>query len=129
MHRNKFGTEYDTLPGGGVEAGETLEHAVIREVEEETTIAISDLRLVIVEQAGDPYGTQYIYLANYVSGEPALSPDSEETKINKLGQNLYDPRWVPLSELPTSPFVSEKLKNALLMALETGFPETPLEIR
>ena len=129
MHRNKFGTEYDTLPGGGVEAGETLEHAVIREVEEETTIAISDLRLVIVEQAGDPYGTQYIYLANYVSGEPALSPDSEEIKINKLGQNLYDPRWVPLSELPTSPFVSEKLKNALLMALETGFPETPLEIR
>lgn len=28
MHRNKFGTEYETLPGGNIEVGETPEQAV-----------------------------------------------------------------------------------------------------
>ncbi len=129
MHRNKFGTEYDTLPGGNVEIGETLEQAVIRELTEETSVAVTNLRLVFVEEAGNPYGTQYIYLCDYVSGEPQLAPDSEEEQINKLGQNLYQPQWVPLATLPELPFMSEKLKAAILYASENGFPSEPVQIR
>ena len=129
MHRNKFGTEYETLPGGNVEIGETPEQAVVREVREETSIELADLRLVFMEDAGDPYGIQFIYLCRYVSGEPTLAPDSEEALINKLGKNLYDPRWVQLEALPTLPFLSEKLKTAILHATQHGFPSDPQEIR
>jgi 8-oxo-dGTP diphosphatase len=40
-----------TLPGGGVELGETLEQAVIREIREETALAIEPVGLVGFRQA------------------------------------------------------------------------------
>jgi 8-oxo-dGTP diphosphatase len=127
MHRNKFGNEYETLPGGKIELGETPEQALLRELSEETSIQATIKRLVFIEQAGDPYGTQYIFLCDYVSGEPELAPTSEEAHINKLGQNLYEPKWVTVSDLPELPFLSEKLKQAILHAVKTEFPAEPLE--
>lgn len=128
MHRNKFGTEYETLPGGGVEVGESPEAAVVRELQEETSVIVSDARLVFIEESGDPYGTQFVYLCTYGSGEPMLAPDSEEAFINKLGENLYEPRWVQIADLPNLPFVSEKLKAKILESLASEFPEEPLLI-
>lgn len=125
VHRNKFGKEYYTLPGGGIDPGETPEQAMIRELYEETGISVVLDRLVIVEEAGDPFGVQYVYLCTYQSGEPALHPDSEEAQINKLGQNMYTPLWLPLSELSAAPFFSEKLKLVLLKGITEGFPGAP----
>lgn len=129
MHRNKFGKEYETLPGGGIEPGEIQEDALRRELAEETSVIIGSARLVFTEQAGDPFGDQFIYLCEYISGEPSLAPDSEEAMINKLGQNLYDPRWVAIADLQNLPFLSEKLKALILESVETGFPNEPVEIR
>lgn len=128
MHRNKFGDEYDTLPGGNVEVGETNEQALQREVQEETTLTFTNPRLVCVEHAGDPYGDQYVYLAEYVSGEPQLAPDSEEAIINKLGHNLYSPGWLDLSKLANAPFLSEKLKQFVLNSHKNSWPDNAVEI-
>ncbi|HEY8998979.1 MAG TPA: NUDIX hydrolase [Candidatus Saccharimonadales bacterium] len=122
MHRNKFGKEYDTLIGGGVDMGETAEHALFRELAEETGIQVANARLVFLEEAGAPYGTQHIFLCDYVSGEPALNPQSDEAQINKLGSNLYTPKWLSLEDLPAAPFVSPRLKAALLDCFKNGFP-------
>lgn len=128
MHRNKFGQEYDTLPGGGIDYGEQAEEALLRELAEETQVIIGRKKLVFVEDSGDMYGKQFIYLCEYISGEPQLSEDSEEAQINKLGKNLYEPRWVKLADLESLPFLSERLKHAILDAMTNGFPESPIEI-
>ncbi len=104
MHRNKFGHQYYCLVGGGVDAGETEEQALIREIHEEASLEVANLRLVYIEEAGKPYGNQYIYLCDYVSGEPVLWEGSDEAKIHKLGQNLYSPGWLPLTDLEKVPF-------------------------
>ena len=122
MKRNKFGEVYYTLIGGGVDLGESPEQSLVRELYEETTMTAQRARLVFIEQAGEPYGDQYVFLCDDVSGEPKLSPDSEEAKISNLGQNTYEPMWLPLSDLASVPFRSETLKKKLLDGFARGFP-------
>lgn len=127
IHRNKFGTEYDTLPGGNVEMGETTEQAALREAAEETSINIQYPRLVFIEHADSLYGDQYVYLCDYVSGEPKLKEGSEEDHIHKMGQNLYEPKWLPLADLEAAPFLSEELKKEIQNAIKNGWPTEPKE--
>lgn len=128
MHRNKFGHEYYTLVGGGVNQHETPEQAVHREIHEETGLDVSIIRQVFVEEAGAPYGTQLVYLCEYQSGDIALQADSEEAQINKLGQNLYTPMWLPLEQLPSVEFLSPRLQRHVLAGLRDGWPQQPVHI-
>ena len=128
MKRNKFGHIYYTLPGGGMNMGETSEHALVRELAEETGLQLGNAQLVFIENAGEPYGTQYIYLVDYAAGEPTLSPASNEASISAMGQNLYQPMWLSVAKLEDVPFISDKLRQAVLHALQTNFPAQPLTI-
>ncbi len=125
MHRNKFGHEYDTLVGGNVEIGESIEQALVREVREETSLELKNFRCVFVEDAGTMYGVQYVFLCDDPGGEVVLPEGSDEAHINKAGKNLYEPKWLPLSKLGDSSFVSEILKHSILEGIRQGFPETP----
>lgn len=130
MKRSKpDGRKYMVTPGGRLEAGETPEQAVIREVEEETTIKIADPRLVFVEEPDDPvWGTQYVFLCEYVSGEPVLNPLSEEYEFQSLGGGTYEPLWLPFNKLDDKeyPFRSAWLGEALRSAIKNGFPDEPI---
>ena len=46
MHRINNGKEYHVFPGGGVENGETVEQAVLREVQEETSLEVKIEKLL-----------------------------------------------------------------------------------
>ena len=130
MYRDKFGQEYYTLVGGGLDVGESAEQALIRELREESGIEVAHPRLVIVEDAGEMYGVQHIFWCDYVSGEPHLAFDSEEAKINALGNNIHEPMWLPIAKLNETPFRSDKLKQALMKALPHGFSpsDKPIQI-
>lgn len=129
MHRNKFGMQYYALPGGAIEPGETQLQTLVREMQEEASVQVANPRLVIVEDAGDMYGVQYIYWCDYAGGEPALSPDSEEAKITALGSNIYTPQWLPLADLPAANLLPKELKQALLDGLASSFPGAPLQLK
>lgn len=122
MYRNKFGNKYVTLPGGGVSLGEKITDAAVREVEEEASIIVENPRLVFIDHA-EFYGDQYIFLCDYVSGEPKLAPGTHEEAINKLGKNLYEPGWLALNQLPDVPFLSAELQQAIINATTSGWPE------
>jgi ADP-ribose pyrophosphatase YjhB (NUDIX family) len=125
VKRNKFGDEYYTLPGGYIEPDETAEAAAVRELQEEASIIIDNLRLVFIDQQAKPYGTQYVFTAEYGDGDMHLRPDSDEALLNAGGQDTYQPLWVPINKLARLRFVSPELKQALLAGLRDGFPQEP----
>lgn len=122
MRRDKFGKRYFTLIGGHVEMGESTEKALLREIHEETRLHVAKPRLVFIEHAPAPYGDQYVYVCDYVSGVPMLHEDSDEHSINKGGDNIYTPMWVPISELPKLPFRTDQLQERIVAGVKNGFP-------
>ena len=70
------------LPGGSLEAGETLEQAAIREVAEETGLAVDSLGLLGVfhceRTSENSFGVNFVFGARVVGGELTPSPEHPE---------------------------------------------------
>jgi 8-oxo-dGTP diphosphatase len=94
------------IPGGGVELGERVEDAVVREVLEECGIAVAPGTLACVvnridHDAAGRVRFQYVivdYFATYLSGEV------------KAGSDAAEARWAPLGELPDYGLSAESLR-------------------
>ena len=95
-----------TLPGGVVEAGESLLEAVVREVAEETgmsiePVALAGFREAIIRDAHDRVERHFVILcfaARWRGGEPTLN------------EELSEARWITpaeLSGLSTTPGLAE----------------------
>jgi ADP-ribose pyrophosphatase YjhB (NUDIX family) len=101
-----------TLPGGVVEAGETLTEAVKREVDEETAltiepVALAGYREVVARDAEDKVERHFVILpfaARWIAGEP------------KLNEELSEWMWVDpadVASMPTTPGLAEIVANAV----------------
>ena len=120
IERHKQGKHYFSIPGGRIEPGETPEMALVREIHEETTLEIAPLREVFTLIGGDP--EHHIFLCEYVSGTPKLHKDSNELAETKKGISSYEPKWIPLEDLPGLELAPSFTKLLLLNALKNGFP-------
>ncbi len=110
FRRIKDNEEYFVFPGGGVEEGETIEDAVIRELKEELCINVTlDKFLFDIYVEPNPHEngrTSYFYLVTEFSGKPKLG-GPEKDRMNK--NNQYYPEWHKISDLKgmTNLFPSE----------------------
>ena len=107
MYR-KTTREYYCLPGGHLDAGETVEQAAIRELKEETTLKV-ELGSVFLELENQGRKETYFMAKNF-SGTPVLS--GEEAERNR-SNNVYKIEWIELNQIPILELYPTKLKEKL----------------
>ncbi len=103
-----------SLPGGKLERGETLDQAVIREIEEETGLIVKIDKLIYVCEKVDKITPliHITFLLKRVEGNITLPSNEHETTP------IYDVKMVEIKNLMEYGF-SEKFKNIV----QRGFPD------
>jgi NAD+ diphosphatase len=81
-----------TCIAGFVEAGETLEQCVVREIWEEAAIEVHNIRFVASQSWPFPDQLMVAFACDWLSGEP--TPD---------GKEIADLRWFTRDALPAIP--------------------------
>lgn len=115
MRRRKEGRVYATLPGGGIEPGETAAEACAREMLEEVNLVVEPLREVLtLENLGN---REHYFLTRLLSGEMRLGDGPEG--VRHSDENWYSPEWVALDRLEDVNLVPADLRRLLPALLET----------
>lgn len=95
-HEDGRPMHYYSIPGGGIEKGETPEEALIREMKEEMTVGVAIDRLLVRQTTPDRY--HYYFLCHIENGEPVFNLSSEEARNSSRPQDQYRVAWLPLSQ-------------------------------
>ncbi|HVX48367.1 MAG TPA: NUDIX domain-containing protein [Candidatus Saccharimonadales bacterium] len=124
MERWRGTLHYFSIPGGGIEPGETPQQTVVREIAEETTVTVKVNRQVLEMRDGG--FSHKIYLCEYIDGHPHMPDDAPEAAHGP--ENRFQPGWVSLDELPELPLTYwEPLREPLVNGLRLGF-DGPVKI-
>ena len=91
------GRSYWVIPGGGLEAGETEEQCVAREMQEETHLVVNVEHLLLEEsELGGIYNRRKTFLCKPLSGKakPGIEPETEANQHYAI----TEVRWFDLRD-------------------------------
>lgn len=128
MHRINKGREYYVFPGGGVEVGETVERAVVREVQEETSLGVVIEKLLYHHIYDDIDNEQFYYLCRYISGSPKLGSANELEEMTSRDDNFYHPLWVKVTNLHEMLLYPLEIRDWFIEDLKNNFRDTPKSV-
>ncbi len=126
MHRINNEKEYHVFPGGGVESGETIKQAVLREVQEETSLEVK-IEKLLYHHIYDDNTEHFFYLCRYVSGEPKLGDGNEARDMKESNANFYNPVWYEIKELSQLLLYPLEIRDWFTEDIKTNFKNMPRE--
>ncbi|MBC7746584.1 NUDIX domain-containing protein [Pedobacter sp.] len=118
---------YYSIPGGGIEDGESPEAAVQRELMEEMGVVISVGELLIRQTTDERY--HYYFTCSIVSGIPSFQLDSPEAAL-ATAHNTFAVAWVSLSGFHSSPFFPayQHAIDAVMLLRSSPDHKSPIDI-
>src|SRR6266567_5568873 len=129
IERHKDGEHYFVLPGGHVDEGESLQQAVVREVAEETGLAVTVEKQLYTSSDDKYQNDQHIFLCNYLGGEPMLQPGSIEAQTMSNGEpQQWTPAWFSFDELRDKVVYPIGLLKYLEEDKASGYHHNPYKI-
>jgi len=130
IERHRAGRHFLSFPGGGVDAGETIEQAVVREMEEET-----GLRVAVLRKVADVWfrgNRQEFFLVKRLGGEFGTGTGEEfQNIVSRDHHNIgtYHPLWMPVSELLAQPVLPIQMAERVVRYHKEGWPAEIFVIR
>jgi len=129
IERHRAGRHYFTFPGGGVDGGETVEQAAVREMEEETGLKVRVLRKVA--EIWFHGNRQEYFLVGRIDGAFGTGTGEEYHRKppDEPRYGTYHPMWMPISELSDHPVLPTEMAGLVFRYARGGWPEDPFVIR
>lgn len=123
IERHRDGRTYYVLPGGGVEAGESIADAAKREVVEEVNLDVevgAPVAHVFLRNNGST-SVQHYLAGRVVRGHlgPGTGP---EYSAAGSGRGTYRPVWVPLSDIAELDVRPRAVADAVISGLDLELP-------
>jgi 8-oxo-dGTP pyrophosphatase MutT (NUDIX family) len=128
IERYRAGLHYFIFPGGGVDEGESLEQAAVREAMEELGIEVTIRQKVTEIQLGDK-SRQIYFLVEQISGEFGTGKGEEfiPSNADDPQKGIYIPIWMPIERLPGQINVyPADVVRLVVRSVEEGWPSAPL---
>lgn len=102
IEREVAGERFFTLPGGGVDAGERVEDAVVREVAEELGLEVTPTRklAVVVFHRAEQVSLQTYLGCEIAGGAFGTGRGDEFSEARTAARGSYRPAWLDTAALP-----------------------------
>ncbi|MFP4661568.1 MAG: NUDIX domain-containing protein, partial [Halanaerobiales bacterium] len=111
---------YYIYPGGGVEEGESIEEATIREVKEETGLTVDIVKLICeVTFRGKK---QYYFLIEVEGGKFGEGQGPEMMGLYPESHGSYEAMWMDIDDLLNNPVYPECVSRIIVDSFENGWP-------